>query len=56
MFHAFLERWWREILIALLAAVLLELGINIVMRQTLWHRVAALEQRVEQLEQMHSSH
>lgn len=43
---------WREAALwAVLAAVLLEFGINLFARQTLWHRMDALENRVKQLEQ-----
>jgi hypothetical protein len=42
---------WREAIVwALLAAVALELGINVVEGKTLWHRVTSLEQRVNALE------
>lgn len=39
---------------ALFAALLLEFGINTFNRQTLWHRVTILEERLDHLERLRS--
>jgi hypothetical protein len=42
---------WREALLwAVLVALLLEFAINTLARRTVWHRLDALEHRVQQLE------
>jgi hypothetical protein len=42
---------WKEAAIwALAAAFLLELGINVAARRTVWHRVDAVEEKVKSLE------
>ena len=48
---AVLQKAWKEAaILALAAALLLEIGINIVGRRTVWHRLEALEEKVKGLE------
>jgi hypothetical protein len=45
---------WRDAAIwAVIAALVLEFGINLFSRQTLWHRIESLEDRVSHLERIH---
>lgn len=46
---------WKDAAIwALAAAMILELGINLFTRQTVWHRITAIEERVSVLERLHA--
>ena len=50
-FPQWLKKEWREAaVLALLAAFLLELVINVLSARTIWHRLTALEHSVQQLE------
>jgi hypothetical protein len=45
---------WKEAAIwAVVAAMLLEFVVNMFARQTLWHRISGLEDRVGHLERIH---
>jgi len=44
------ERWKDTLLWAVLAAMLLEFGINFFSERSIWHRISALEQRFNVLE------
>jgi len=50
------KRWaiWKDAALwAIVAALLLEFVVNLFARETLWHRMAALEDRVSHLERIH---
>jgi C4-dicarboxylate-specific signal transduction histidine kinase len=48
---AVLRKAWKEAaVLAVAAALLLEIGINVVSRRTVWHRLEALEEKVKGLE------
>jgi hypothetical protein len=45
------KKYWRDgVILALLAAFVLEFAINLIEGHTLWQRVKSLEQRVNDLE------
>jgi hypothetical protein len=45
--------WMEAAIWAVVAALLLEFVVNMFARQTLWHRISALEDRVSHLERIH---
>jgi len=49
-FLKFLPHWREAAIWALIAAFLLELGINVMSRNTLWHRVTEMEESVKSLQ------
>lgn len=50
-FPQWLKQGWKEAaILALLAAFLLELGINLLSSRTIWHRLTALESNVQELQ------
>lgn len=51
------QEWIVAAWLAVIAAICLEFGLNVLERRTVWHRIDALEHRLQQVEKkLHMEH